>query len=308
MAKELYDLIIIGSGPAGFGCAIYSARYKMTTLVLGSLTESQASRAHLVQNYPGIKGISGFDLVQSMKSHAEECGAKVREELVRRVEKESSYFKVTAEKAYYAKAILLAMGTKRKTLNIPGEEKFRNRGISYCAVCDAPLFKGKAVAIAGCSDAAASSAELILQYASKVYFLCRAELKSAPTCVSKLKHSKKIEVLCGVNATEAFGDNFLKGVRLDNGKELAVEGLFVEIGGVPSSEIAMELKIDLDEAHSIIVNKQQETNVAGIYAAGDITKGIEGFRQIVTAVAEGALAAKSIYAYLNRSEPKAQWG
>lgn len=303
MAKEIYDTIIIGSGPAGLSSATYSSRYRLKTLVLGVIAEGQAARAHLVQNYPGIKEISGFDLVLKMKEQAESCGAIIKEESVKRIEKEKDSFKVTAENTYYGKTIVLAMGTKRRTLNVSGEEKFRNKGISYCAVCDAPLFKGKDVAVVGCSESAFASASLLSKYASSVTMICRSDSKAC----NPIK-DKKIRTICNTEIVEAFGNKFLEGIKLGNGAELKINGLFVEIGSVPSAELASGIGVSLAEDGSIKVNAAQETSVKGVYAAGDVTKGASGFKQIISAASEGAAAAKSGYAFLNKGALKLQWG
>ena len=307
--EDRYDLIIIGAGAAGFGCAVYSTRYNLKTLVLGRVSESQVSKTAVIQNYLGFKEISGTELLAKFKEHVLANGAVLKEEDVKRIDKDSDGFKVTADKVYSCKAVLLAMGTKRKTLGVKGEEEFRNKGITYCATCDAPLFKDKAVGVVGGSDAAVTSALLLAEYASKVYIIYRGDkLRSKPYLIDKLSKVAKVETVYNANVAEVYGKKFLQGVKLDTGQDLKIEGLFVEIGSVPAYEIAAELGILLDEAKSIKVNADQETNIKGVYAAGDVTKGANGFRQILLAAAEGAKAAKGAYFYISGKvgEPS-QW-
>ncbi|MCG2720325.1 MAG: FAD-dependent oxidoreductase [Nanoarchaeota archaeon] len=308
MKKEAYDIIIIGAGPAGYGCAVYSTRYNLKTLIIGQSIGSQLSRTPLIQNYLGFKEISGIELLKNFKEHAESYGAVVKEEDVKRVEKEGDLFKVTTTVEYFGRTILLAMGTKRKTLGIPGEKEFNNKGISYCSTCDGPFFKNKIVGVVGGSDAAATTALLMAEYATKVYVIYRKDkLRAKPYLVDKIEKNSKIELIYNTNVTEALGSKFLEKVKLDTGKELKLNGLFIEIGSVPSIEVASKLNLKFDESKSIVVNTEQETNVKGVYAAGDVTKGAKGFRQIISAAAEGAMAAKKAYSYLRGGEDTPQW-
>jgi len=307
MEKEIYDVIIIGAGPAGYGCAVYSTRYNLKTLIFGKDSGSQLSKTPLIQNYLGFKEISGLELLKNFKEHAESYKAIIKEEDVKRVEKDGDLFKVTTTSEYFGRTVLLAMGTKKRTLGIPGEKEFNNKGISYCSTCDGPFFKNKVIGVVGGSDSAATTALLMTEYATKVYLIYRKEkLRAKPYLVDKIENNSKIEAIYNTNVTEALGDKFLEKVKLDTDKELELNGLFIEIGSVPSTEIASSLGLKFDEAKSIIVNAEQETNVKGIYAAGDITKGTKGFRQIISAAAEGAMAAKKAYALLRGGEGN-QW-
>lgn len=307
MEKEVYDIIIIGAGPAGYGCAVYSTRYNLKTLIFGKDSGSQLSKTPLIQNYLGFPEISGSDLLKKFREHAESYNAVIKEEDVKRVEKEEDLFKVTSTSVYYGKTVLLATGTKRRMLGIPGEKEFNNKGISYCSTCDGPFFKGKVVGVVGGSDSAATTALLMTEYATKVYIIYRKDkLRAKPYLIDNIKKDSKIEIIYNANVTEALGSKFLEKVKLDTGKELELDGLFIEIGSVPSTEVASDLGLKFDDAKSVIVNAQQETNVKGVYAAGDVTKGMKGFRQIISAAAEGAMAAKKAYALLRGGEGH-QW-
>jgi thioredoxin reductase (NADPH) len=308
MEKEAYDIIIIGAGPAAFGCAVYSTRYNLKTLILGNIEGGQMFKTPLIQNYLGFKEISGIELLQKCKEHAELYGAVIKAEEVRRIEKEGDMFKVTATSAYHGKTVLLAMGTKRRTLGIPGENEFNSKGISYCATCDGPFFKDKVVGVVGGSDAAATTALMLSEHATKVTVIYRKDkLRAKPYLVDKVEANKKIEVVFNTNVTEAHGDKILESIKLDTGKDMKLDGLFIEIGSVPSTEVVSNLGLELDKAKSIKINTKQETNVKGVYAAGDITKGIKGFRQVISAAAEGAMVAYQVYSYLNGGEV-VQWG
>ncbi len=305
-----YDLIVVGAGPAAFGCAIYAVRYNLKTLVIGSIGESQASKASVIQNYPGFNKVQGLELLEKFKEHAESFGTVVKEDEVKRLEKEKNLFKVTTQNnVYFSKTLLISTGTKRRTLNIPGEKEFLNKGVTYCAVCDGPFFKDKTVSVVGGSDAAASTALLLTEYASKVFIIYRKDkLRAKPYLVEKIKKNPKIEVIYNANVVEAYGGKFLEGVKLDTGKDVKTDGLFIEIGSVPLSDLARDLGVEFNPDGSIKVNNNQETNVEGVYAAGDVTKSSDAFRQVLVAAAEGSRAANRIYLYLLHTKGSAsQW-
>ncbi len=308
MDKEVYDIIIVGAGPAGFGCAVYTTRYNLKTLIIGLPMDSQPSRTPLIQNYLGFIEIKGSELIKRFKEHALSYGAELKEETVKRLEKEDGLFKATTNSGeFYSRTVLIATGTKRRKLDIPGEKEFDNRGISYCSTCDGPFFKNKIVGVVGGSDAAATSALLLTEYASKVYLIHRRdELRAKPYLVDRLKKNDKITILYQTQVSEAMGKDFLEKIRLDSGEVLDMDGLFIEVGSIPLSELATGLGIKFDKAKSIVVNSEQETTVKGVYAAGDVTKGVKGFRQLMNAAAEGATAAKKAYTLLRGGEAK-QW-
>ncbi len=307
MKNNIYDLIIIGAGPAGLAASIYASRYKINHLVIGKEPGGQAVEAHKVENWPGTESISGFDLMQKMRSHAEKLGGEIIADSVSDVEKTENIWNVKAgAENYKAKYIILALGMEYKKLQIPGEEEFKGKGVSYCPTCDAAFFLGKTVAVVGGGNAAASAALLLAEYARKVYLIHRGDkLKVDPIFEDKIAASEKVEVIFSTNVKEIKGDKIVEKIILDrefnNSSELAVQGVFIEIGSEPGVELAKRIGVNVDEQSFIIVNADQSTNVPGIYAAGDVTTGSDKTRQILTAAAEGAIAAGSVYKKLQGS-------
>ncbi|MDD3487184.1 MAG: FAD-dependent oxidoreductase [Candidatus Moranbacteria bacterium] len=297
----MYDLIIIGAGPAGLAASIYASRYKLNHIVIAKEPGGQAVEAHKVENWPGTESVSGLELTQKMRAHAEKLGAKVVMDSVLNIAKGENGFSVTAHTGEHrAKNIILALGMEYKKLAIPGEEEFRGKGVSYCPTCDAAFFGGKAVAVVGGANSAASAAQLLAEYASKVYLIYRGDkLKVDPAYEESLKKKENVEIIYQTNILEIMGEMTVSKVKLDkeyNGSnELDLKGVFVEIGSEPGVELPKQLGVDLDERGFILVNPDQSTNVSGLYAAGDATTGSNKLRQILTAAAEGAVATASVY-------------
>jgi thioredoxin reductase (NADPH) len=294
------DIIIVGGGPAGLTAAIYAARNKLKTLVL-SRDKGVLSYAHTIENYPGFKSISGLELIEKFEEQAKEFGAEIKEGEVLRIGKENYLFKIeTKEQAYEGKTIILALGTEKAKLNIENEDKFIGKGISYCATCDARFFKDKIVGVVGGSNSAAMSALALAEHAKKVFIIYRREeVRAEKILVDRLKE-KGVEIIANSVVRKVEGDNVLRKVIIDqNGeeKEMELDGLFIEIGYVPSTTLVQNLGVELDK-NFIKVNEKMETNVEGVFAAGDITTGSGGLRQIVTACAECAIAAISAFKYL----------
>ncbi|MFH1510689.1 MAG: FAD-dependent oxidoreductase [Candidatus Woesearchaeota archaeon] len=290
----MHDVIIIGGGPAGFSAAIYSARFKLKTLVLTKVPGGTMAEAHIIENYPGIQSISGMQLADQMQKQAEDLGVEFILDDVKLVERRGDLFLVNDK--HESKYIVLCLGTERKKLNLPREQEFTGKGVSYCATCDAPLFRDKVVGVVGGSDSAIMAADLLARYAKKVYIIYRKEkFPAQPVNVDKALASKNVEAVYKTNVTELKGSGMLKSVMLDTGKELALDGLFIEIGSTPSTALAIELGLELDEHGCIVVDSEQETNVHAVYAAGDVTGTHNRWRQVIVAAAEGAIAAHSIY-------------
>lgn len=298
----MYDLIIIGAGAGGLTAALFAVRYKLNTLVLSKDIGGLSLEASKIENYPGFISISGNELMELFRKQVAALGVEIVQEEVIRIDKilTGNSFVVTTEKnSYDAKAIILAIGTKRRKLNVAGEDKFLGKGVSYCANCDAPLFKKKIVAVVGGSDAAAMSALLISEYAKKVYIIYRkSDLRAEPITVEKIKKNKKIEIIYNANVSKISGKDFVESVLLDNGKELKIDGLFIEIGTTPSLALTKPLGLNTDSLGYIITNEKMETNVEGVFAVGDIVK--KDLRQIITACSDGAIAALSAYKYIKQ--------
>lgn len=310
MSDKTYELIIVGSGPAGLAASIYASRYKVDHLVIGKEPGGQAIEAHNIENWPGTESISGFELTQKMRAHAEKLGGKVVMDSVSSISPGVEYFDIAAHSAQYkAKNIILALGMEYRKLQIPGENEFTGKGVSYCPTCDAAFFRDKVVAIIGGGNSAASAAQLLSEYASKVYLIYRGEkLKVDPSYLENFSKNEKIEIMYNTNIREIRGDG---GDRVDRvildkayagSEELRVQGVFVEIGSEPGVELPKQLGVNLDEQGFIAVNPDQSTNIEGVYAAGDATTGSNKLRQILTAAAEGAVAAASVYKKLQATK------
>jgi len=298
----IYDLIIIGAGPAGLSAAIYSSRYNLNVLVVGNEPGGMAAEAYKVENYPGFKSVSGMELMNKFKEQVNGL-VDIKQEKVIELKKENNFVITTKDGVYISRAVIVASGTKRRKLNIKGEKEFLGRGVSYCATCDATFFRDKVVSVVGGNDAAAMSALLLAEYAKRVFIIYRKEkIRAEPLRVNQLNENKKITIINNTNVIAVNGDKMMNSVTLDKefnkNKELALDGLFIEIGSVPSTVLTKKLGIELDEEGYVIVDSAQKTNVDGFYAAGDITINSNKFRQIITAASEGAVAAHSVYEFL----------
>lgn len=298
--KTIYDLIIVGAGPAGLGASIYSSRYKLNHLVIGQDIGGQVVEASEIENWAGEKSISGSDLMKKFVAQTESLGATIIQEDVKNIEKKEGEFEVITDGGlkYYAKTIVLALGMKPRKMNVKGEKEFVGRGVSYCATCDAMFYRDKDVVVIGGGDSAAMAAQHLTEFAKKVYVLHHEKVDWEPSREEAMRESGKIELIATENITEIKGDTKVGAVTYAQGgeiKELPVEGVFIEVGTVPGVVLAKNLGVALDEKDYIIVDQAQSTNVEGVWAAGDVTTGSNKFRQIITAVAEGAVASGSIY-------------
>ena len=289
-ASAIKDLIIIGAGPAGLSAGIYAKRYNLDFLIVGQIAGGVAIEAWQIENYPGFKSISGLDLMQKFQEQLDQTI------LLENVEKlTKGFFIYTDKNQYQAKTLILAMGSKNRKLGLENEEKFLGRGISYCVTCDGPLFKDKITAVVGGGNAALAGALALADIAKKVYLIHRRdEFRADPVWQKKIKKSKKIEILLNARVSQIKGGQFLEKIILDSNLKLEVSGLFIEIGTTPSSGLAQDLDIAL-ENDFIIVDKNQTTNIPGVFAAGDITN--NPLRQIISACGQGAVAAFSAYQY-----------
>ncbi|PJA86906.1 MAG: hypothetical protein CO141_02215 [Candidatus Moranbacteria bacterium CG_4_9_14_3_um_filter_42_9] len=299
MSEKIYDLIIIGAGPAGLGASIYASRYKLEHLVIGNEIGGQVVEASEIENWAGEISISGKTLMEKFQYHAHHLGAKIIQSDVATVIKKEQEFEVVAGKEkYLSKSIILALGMKARKMNVPGEDKFIGKGVSYCATCDAMFFRGRDVVVVGGGDAAATAAIHLIEFANKVTLLYRDSYNFEPAWEEQIKNSSKVELIRCSNVKEIKGDQKVTGIAYDTEagkKELAVQGIFIEVGTTPGVTITQNLGVMLDEQSYIVVNQTQATNVDQVYAAGDVTTGSNKFRQIITAVAEGAVAAGSVY-------------
>ena len=303
MQKEnkIFDLLIIGGGPAGLSAAIYAARYKLDTVVL-ALDFGQIAKAPCVENYPGAEGITGLELAKRFREQAKNQGAPIKNEEAVSIKKLKKGFEVVTREGtrYETRIVLIGTGASHRKLNIENEDKYIGKGVSYCSTCDAPMFKGKIAVVAGGSDAAAVSALHIANYAKSVTIIYRGdELRAEPTLVQKIKSKPSMSIITKANIVKLNGDKRLTSIKLDNGEELKLDGLFIEIGQVPSTGLAKQIGIKLTEKDYIKVDSTQMTNVPGIFAAGDITDSCNHLKQILTSASQGAVAANAIFKFLN---------
>lgn len=302
----MYDLAIIGSGVAGYAAAMYASRLGLTCVVIGEVEGGKITLTDEVANYPGFIQLTGKDLADKLKAHAKSYPVDMEAGRVEDLFKAQEYFYlVTSAKTFLSKSVLVATGMKERDLDVPGQNEFKNKGISYCALCDGPLFRDKAVAVVGGSDSAAKEALLLARYCRKVYMIYRGEkIRPEPINGVRIEKEPKIEVVTKTNVTAIIGDQTVKAVRLDkpyNGHDvLDVQGVFVAIGGIPVSELAKKVGVATNAKGEIIIDRSSRTNVAGVLAAGDVTD--TEFKQAITGVAEGVHAAYQAYRYVNERE------
>lgn len=301
----IYDIAIVGSGPAAYSASIYASRYKLSNIIFGKIIGGTISEAHKVCNYPGLSDISGLELGMKFEKQAKELGAEVAYESVIDIKKMDEVFHVYTDgkKEYEAKTVILTTGTERNKLMLPDEEKYLGKGLSYCATCDAMFYRDKTVAVVGGKNAAVMSATMLSDIAKKVYLIYRGtELLGEPMWVDQLIGRKNVEIILKTLPVGLEGENRLERIKLSqpyNGEQyINVDGIFIEIGSEPNAALPNILGIGVDEKKYIKVDNSQATNVEGIWAAGDCTTASNGFRQVVTAVGEGGIAANAIYKYL----------
>lgn len=305
--KPEYDVVIVGGGPAGLSAAIYASRNLLRTAVISKDFGGQVLDAHSVENYPGFVKVTGEELMRKFREHAEHFGAELVQATVQHIERDGEVFVVETDKGETrAPAVIYATGSTHRRLGVPGEEELAGRGVSYCAICDAALFRGKVVAVIGGGNTAFMDADLLTQHASKVYIVHRRrEFRAEPTWVERLRKNPKVEFVTPYVVERIVGKDRVEKLIVKNREtgetdELPVDGVFIDVGMVPRTELAGRLGVELDERGYIVVREDQSTNVPGFFAAGDVTTGMNGVHQIVTAAAEGAIAALSAYDYLKR--------
>lgn len=314
--SEIFDLIIIGGGPAGLASGIYASRRKLKTLILAKNIGGQAGYASQVENYPGYEAISGFELMQKFQKQAAKFGCNFKYEEVSNVIKEKNIFLVKTPSAEYKSlSIILAFGMTPRNLDVEGEKEFLGKGVAYCATCDGPLFKNKTVAVVGGGNAALESVLYLSQIAKKVYQIHRREeFSGEAVLIDKIKGNKNVELVLDSVVTRIKGDKFVKGVEIENVKtkkksEIALDGVFIEIGHIVNAEPVKNL-VKLDNNNAVIIDSDCQTSQEGCFGAGDVTN--IKYKQIVISAGEGAKAALSAYKYLqrlqNKGNPLFDWG
>ncbi len=290
----IYDLIIIGAGPAGISAAIYAKRSGMKTLVLEKgMPGGLVNYTSLVENYPGYKNISGPDLAMKFNEHLLETKAEVKsEEAVKLIPGDIKKV-ITNKGEYQTKTIIIACGRKARELGLENEAKFKGRGISYCALCDGPLFKNKVVAVYGGGNSAFEEGLFLSTFTKEVIVLNRSKsLRADSVFQQRLKEKTNIKFFDECNITKLNGNEKLESVEINNNETINVDGLFIYIGFLPATDFIKDLDICNSQGY-INVNDQYETKYPGIFAVGDVDS--KNIYQIVTAVSEGATAAVNAY-------------
>ncbi|MGI5897589.1 MAG: NAD(P)/FAD-dependent oxidoreductase [Candidatus Dojkabacteria bacterium] len=302
---KIYDVAIIGSGPAGYTAGIYASRYKLSNIIIGGISGGTMTEAHKICNYPGYTEISGMELSMKFLEHAKESGSEILSDTLLDVTKDKDVFKIKTKtkEEILSKTIIVATGTDRNKLMIPREDEFLGKGLSYCTTCDGMFYKGKTVGVIGGSSAATMAAVMLSGIAKEVYIIYRGtELRGEPAWIDQVKQKENIKVLLTTLITELDGENKLERVKLSKEYEgseyLNLNGIFVEIGAAPNNLMAEKLGLETDEKMYIKVDNAQETSLEGVWAAGDCTTNSNYFHQIVCATSEGAVAANSVYTYL----------
>lgn len=299
---KVYDLIIIGAGPAGITAGIYAKNFGLDCLIIGEEIGGALNGSYKVDNYPGIYDITGEELMKKFKKHQEYLDIHLKNEGVESINKKDNLFIVeSTDGEYSTKSLVLALGTKPKKLDIKNIDKFENRGVYYQSGDNVSLYKDKAIAVIGGANSAVMKATKFSAEAKKIYLIYRKDkLRADDVWVKRAEAAKNIEIIYSANVIEIKGEDKLREIILDNGKELEIESLFIEAGSMPNAVLTEDLGVKTNENGFIEVTQSQATNIEGVFAAGDITTGSNGFRQIITACSEGAIAALGALNYLNK--------
>ncbi len=307
--KELWDVIVVGTGMAGLSAGMYAGRFNLKTLVIGELPGGVITTTHLVENYPGIPSITGIDMGTVFLEHAQKFGAKLEFGRVDEITKlsdsgaEKGIFKVRkGDQEFFGKTVIYSTGAEHKKLGVPGEKELNAKGVSYCALCDAAFFKQKTVCVVGGGDSSAIEALILGAVCKKVYMFVRKDvLRAEPVNYKKVMAAANIEVRFKTEVKEIKGtNNKVSSVVLSTGEEIPMEGVFVAVGFTPLSEIAAKAGVALDDRKQVKINRRSETNVPGFYAAGDV--GDTEFKQAITGASEAVVASYFAYQYIQDSQ------
>lgn len=306
-----YDVIVIGGGAAGLTAGIYLSRAKMKTLILNEGTiGGQMILTHEIANYPGVESISGYELANTMKNQAKKFGAEIRSNLRitdMNFEGDIKSVEVNGKDVYTSTAVIIATGGKSRTLDVPGEDKFKGMGISYCATCDGDFFQDKKIIVVGGGNSALEEAVSLTKYASSVTIVHQFDhFQAFEHAVAEAKNNSKIDFIMESKITEFVGEDSLKKAKIRNQRteeisEMEIDGVFVFVGYVPNTE-KFAGKVELNGYGEIVVSKNLETNVPGVFAAGDSIQ--KRFRQVTTAVGDGTVAALNAIEYVHTHKIK----
>jgi thioredoxin reductase (NADPH) len=301
--NDVYDVLILGGGPAGMSAAIYAKRFGLKLALVTREIGGDWVGAHKICNYLGFKEISGDDLAKQMLEHSESQGVSIIYDEVKEIFKKEDFFEVkTNLKSLLARKVIFATGAVRKKLEIKGEKELLGKGVSYCANCDAAFFKNKIVAVIGGGNAAISAAVLLAQHAKKIYIIYRKSEFFRPenAMLKIITNNPNVEIIFNDSIAEIAGKQKVESILLANSKKrIQVDGVFIEIGSSPNLNLISQLNVDTKDQY-ILVDLNQETNIKGFYAAGDIV--FNDFKQIVVAASQGAVAVSHVYKTLKKED------
>ncbi|QQR55280.1 FAD-dependent oxidoreductase [Candidatus Peregrinibacteria bacterium] len=307
----LHDMIIIGGGCAGLSASIYARRYNMDVVVLTEGLGGTITTTHLVENYPGFTSVSGQELADAFINHAKANDVPFRlGSRVTRVWQESSSGKDPIFKVQFgvdvheARTVLLATGTTYRKLDVPGEAELASKGVSYCATCDAPFYKGKNVIIVGGGDSSVKESLILAEHAKQVTIVYRGEkiTKAEPINMKRVEATPNIAIRLKANIVEILGDKRVQKVKFDDGSEMDVDGVFIEIGRIPLTDMVNDLGVEKNEKGEIKINLMSETSIPGFYAAGDVAD--TEWKQAIVSADEGCKAAFRAFEFVSAQKAK----
>ena len=295
-AEKLYDLIIIGAGPAGLSAGIYASRKGLSVGIIGEKVGGQVNDTSSVENYIGFEFVTGESLAESFSKHAKSLAVDMLEDVKVKEIKKNETFKIITNNymTYESKTILIATGSKSRKLDVEGEDSLYGKGVTYCAICDGPLFKDKTVTVVGGGNSAVEAAIDLAKIASHVNIVHRSTFRADKILVDKLEEINNLSVYLGNQIKKIHGDSQVTSIDISN-ETLKTDGVLVEIGYVPNTQFLTD--VELNSRKEIVIDSNNKTNVPGIFAAGDVTT--IRYKQIVIAASEGAKAALSINDYIN---------
>ncbi len=297
----MFDLVIIGAGPAGITAAVYAARKRMNFMVITDNIGGQAAWSGDIENYTGYQFVTGTELTDKFEQHMRNYDVQLKEnEIVHEVKEDSGIIYIKTNKGVYeAKSVIIASGKRSRELGVPGEKEFKNKGLTYCATCDGPLFADRDVAVIGGGNSALDAALQLIKIARKIYIINNsAELNGDAILQQKVTQSAIVTALNSAQVLAVVGEKIVSGIKIKRqgyDQQLSVQGIFVEIGLIPNSDFV--LGVEKNELGEIKVNSRNETNIPGIFAAGDVTDVLE--KQIIIAAGEGSKATLSVFKYLS---------
>lgn len=306
----IYDVIIIGAGPAGFTAGIYAARREMKALIIGKESGGQLIWAADIENYPGFSQIHNTDLIKKMEEHVKGLGVEIKNAEINRIEKkeDGTFVLYSNRDKYEAKTVIMAIGLTPRRLAIPGEEELSGKGVSYCANCDGPIFRNKIIAVVGGGNAAMDAAEIMSKIAKKVYLIHRQEeFRAFAASLEEATARGNVEFILNSEVKEIIGsEGKVEKLKIFNNKtnensELAVDGIFIEVGRIANTDLIKGLA-ERNEKMEILVNEKCATTCPGIFAAGDVTQ--VPFKQITIACGQGTIAALAAYQYIQEKQGK----